>query len=125
MSTLTSNGKVCDDLGMPATFGIGTHFTNDFSAASDPSRQSKALNIVRLTVAAYRTVITTNLIIFLDVTFLSRQVIKLAVIEGRDAVKISDELSKVCSAFPLPVFPSPRPLSDSLTLFFARVCVLL
>ncbi|CAK9785029.1 putative nicotinate phosphoribosyltransferase [Cutaneotrichosporon oleaginosum] len=56
----------CDEIGLAAAFGIGTHFTNDFRKASDPSMPSKALNMV----------------------------IKLSVIDGRDCVKLSDDRGK-------------------------------
>ncbi|KAF8579985.1 nicotinate phosphoribosyltransferase [Ramaria rubella] len=57
----------CDDLGMKATFGIGTHFTNDFHTKSSGGKEkSKALNIV----------------------------IKLASIDGKPCVKLSDEPMK-------------------------------
>ncbi|KAL1412964.1 nicotinate phosphoribosyltransferase [Vanrija albida] len=56
----------CDDIGMGAAFGIGTFFTNDFKKKSDPSQQSKALNMV----------------------------IKLNVIDGKDCVKLSDDKGK-------------------------------
>ena len=54
-----------------ASFGIGTSLTNDFKKLSSGGKEkSKALNIV----------------------------IKLAVIDGRFCVKISDELTKVTSS---------------------------
>jgi nicotinate phosphoribosyltransferase len=56
----------CDEIGLAAAFGIGTHFTNDFRKVSDPSKPSKALNMV----------------------------IKLSVIDGRDCVKLSDDKGK-------------------------------
>lgn len=54
------------ELGIGSGFGVGTNFTNDFHYASDPNKRSKALNIV----------------------------LKLDSINGRHAVKISDELTK-------------------------------
>lgn len=52
-----------------ASFGIGTSLTNDFhSLSSGGKEKSKALNMV----------------------------IKLAGVDGKHCVKISDELSKVC-----------------------------
>ncbi|KAJ8521135.1 hypothetical protein ONZ45_g2123 [Pleurotus djamor] len=57
--------KQCDDIGFQCSFGIGTHLTNDFHAASDGAK-SKALNIV----------------------------IKLSSVEGKPCVKISDDLTK-------------------------------
>ncbi|BEJ17631.1 hypothetical protein CspHIS471_0610320 [Cutaneotrichosporon sp. HIS471] len=56
----------CDEIGLAAAFGIGTHFTNDFRKASNPALPSKALNMV----------------------------IKLSVIDGRDCVKLSDDKGK-------------------------------
>ena len=50
-----------------ASFGIGTHLTNDYMKASDRSEKSKALNMV----------------------------IKLASVNGKPCVKISDDLLKV------------------------------
>lgn len=49
-----------------ASFGIGTHLTNDFRKASDPSAKSEPLNIV----------------------------IKLNEIDGRACVKLSDDKGK-------------------------------
>ncbi|PKI85878.1 Npt1p [Malassezia vespertilionis] len=54
------------EMGIMAGFGIGTNMTNDFTCASRPEEKSSALNIV----------------------------IKLDSIQGRHAVKISDELTK-------------------------------
>jgi nicotinic acid phosphoribosyltransferase len=52
-----------------AAFGIGTYLTNDFSTfSSGGSEKSKALNMV----------------------------IKLASVGGRQCVKISDDINKVC-----------------------------
>lgn len=56
----------CDEIGLGAAFGIGTHFTNDFRKKSDPSQPSKALNMV----------------------------IKLSQIDGKDCVKLSDDKGK-------------------------------
>lgn len=56
----------CDEIGLAASFGIGTHFTNDFRKKSDPSQPSKALNMV----------------------------IKLNQIDGHDCVKLSDDKGK-------------------------------
>ncbi|PSR79410.1 hypothetical protein PHLCEN_2v7055 [Hermanssonia centrifuga] len=59
--------KQCEELGFKATFGIGTSFTNDFhSTSSGGNQKSKALNMV----------------------------IKLAEVDGKPCVKISDELTK-------------------------------
>ncbi|KAF8496626.1 nicotinate phosphoribosyltransferase [Gautieria morchelliformis] len=59
--------KQCDNIGMPAVFGIGTHFTNDYRTKSSGFKEtSKALNIV----------------------------IKLASIDGKPCVKLSDDPSK-------------------------------
>ena len=52
--------------GIRAGFGVGTHLTNDFCKRSDPSKPSRALNMV----------------------------IKLDSINGHPTVKISDELTK-------------------------------
>ena len=49
-----------------ASFGIGTHLTNDFALASDPTKSSKPLNIV----------------------------IKLRKIDGLECVKLSDDRGK-------------------------------
>jgi nicotinate phosphoribosyltransferase len=54
-------------LTQPAAFGIGTFLSNDFRKASDPDQVSKPLNIV----------------------------IKLNKINGKDAVKLSDDKGKV------------------------------
>ncbi|KAI0723665.1 nicotinate phosphoribosyltransferase [Fomitopsis betulina] len=57
----------CDEVGFIASFGIGTSFTNDFVKASSAGlEKSKALNMV----------------------------IKLANVDGKPCVKISDELTK-------------------------------
>ncbi|WVQ73917.1 nicotinate phosphoribosyltransferase [Cryptococcus sp. DSM 104548] len=56
----------CDEIGIAASFGIGTFLTNDFHKASDPSQKSKALNIV----------------------------IKLNKINGKGCVKLSDDKGK-------------------------------
>ncbi|ESK98267.1 nicotinate phosphoribosyltransferase [Moniliophthora roreri MCA 2997] len=59
--------KLTDDVGFKSSFGIGTFMTNDFKkASSDGKEKSKALNIV----------------------------IKLASVDEKPCVKISDELSK-------------------------------
>lgn len=58
--------KQCDELGIMSSFGIGTYLTNDFMSASDQNKKSKALNMV----------------------------IKLAGVNGKHCVKISDELTK-------------------------------
>ncbi|GBE88430.1 nicotinate phosphoribosyltransferase [Sparassis latifolia] len=59
--------KQCDELGINASFGIGTSLTNDFkSLSSGGAAQSRALNMV----------------------------IKLAAVNSRPCVKISDELTK-------------------------------
>ncbi|KAF9267639.1 nicotinate phosphoribosyltransferase [Marasmius fiardii PR-910] len=59
--------KLTDKIGFKCSFGIGTSLTNDFKKASSNGKEkSKALNIV----------------------------IKLASVEGKPCVKISDELSK-------------------------------
>jgi nicotinate phosphoribosyltransferase len=58
---------------LPASFGIGTNFTNDFvKASSHGNDKSKALNIV----------------------------IKIASVDGKKCVKISDELTKVSGLDP-------------------------
>ncbi|KAH9925514.1 nicotinate phosphoribosyltransferase [Fomitopsis serialis] len=57
----------CDEVGFTASFGIGTTFTNDFKKVSSGGKEkSKALNMV----------------------------IKLAAVDGKPCVKISDELTK-------------------------------
>jgi nicotinate phosphoribosyltransferase len=48
-------------------FGIGTSLTNDFCKASNPSEKSKALNMV----------------------------IKLGAVDGKQCIKISDDVDKV------------------------------
>jgi len=59
--------KQCDELGLNPGFGIGTFFTNDFKSLSSGGKEkSKALNIV----------------------------IKIASINGRPCIKISDDLTK-------------------------------
>ncbi|KAK1218821.1 nicotinate phosphoribosyltransferase [Marasmius sp. AFHP31] len=59
--------KLTDEVGFRSSFGIGTSLTNDFKKASSGGKEkSKALNIV----------------------------IKLASVDGKPCVKISDELSK-------------------------------
>jgi nicotinate phosphoribosyltransferase len=59
--------KQCDDIGFKCSFGIGTSLTNDFKTKSSGySEKSRALNMV----------------------------IKLAKVDDRDCVKISDDLSK-------------------------------
>ncbi|KAH7912012.1 Quinolinate phosphoribosyl transferase [Hygrophoropsis aurantiaca] len=59
--------KQCDELGFSCSFGIGTFLTNDFKTLSSGGTiQSRALNMV----------------------------IKLAAIDGKKCVKISDELTK-------------------------------
>ncbi|WVQ96831.1 nicotinate phosphoribosyltransferase [Kwoniella sp. CBS 9459] len=58
--------KGCDEIGIAASFGIGTFLTNDFRKASDPSEVSKPLNIV----------------------------IKLNQINGKNCVKLSDDKGK-------------------------------
>jgi len=56
----------CNAIGFNASFGIGTHLTNDYRKASDPSQKSKALNMV----------------------------IKIASVNGNACIKISDDLLK-------------------------------
>ncbi|WWC88797.1 nicotinate phosphoribosyltransferase [Kwoniella dendrophila CBS 6074] len=58
--------KGCDDIGMAASFGIGTFLSNDFQKASSPDQVSKPLNIV----------------------------IKLNQINGKNCVKLSDDKGK-------------------------------
>jgi len=59
--------KHCDDIGFRCSFGIGTFLTNDFKTKSSGyTKKSKALNMV----------------------------IKLAKVDNRDCVKISDDLNK-------------------------------
>ncbi|KAG0346898.1 nicotinate phosphoribosyltransferase [Podila humilis] len=59
--------QAADDKGIQATFGIGTHFTNDYSHAQDPNRShSAAMNIV----------------------------IKLHSCRGQECVKLSDDRGK-------------------------------
>ncbi|WRT67645.1 nicotinate phosphoribosyltransferase [Kwoniella shivajii] len=58
--------KGCDEIGMSASFGIGTFLTNDFKKASNPTETSKPLNIV----------------------------IKLNQIDGKNCVKLSDDKGK-------------------------------
>ncbi|KAF7975743.1 hypothetical protein HWV62_8731 [Athelia sp. TMB] len=60
--------KQCDEIGFKAAFGIGTYLTNDFQKASTGGKEkSKALNMV----------------------------IKIASVDGKTCVKISDDLKKV------------------------------
>ncbi|KAH7884584.1 Quinolinate phosphoribosyl transferase [Phlebopus sp. FC_14] len=56
----------CDELGVQCSFGIGTFLTNDFMRKNNRSERSRALNMV----------------------------IKLASIDGKHCVKISDDLTK-------------------------------
>ncbi|AGO11407.1 AaceriACR160Cp [[Ashbya] aceris (nom. inval.)] len=58
--------EVARSRGMKSSFGIGTNFTNDFRRHSDPSAKSEPLNIV----------------------------FKLITVNGRPAIKISDDLGK-------------------------------
>ncbi|KZW02849.1 nicotinate phosphoribosyltransferase [Exidia glandulosa HHB12029] len=58
--------KQCDELGFLSAFGIGTNFSNDFDKASNPTEKSAPLNIV----------------------------IKIASIDGKPCIKISDVLTK-------------------------------
>ncbi|EJD49000.1 nicotinate phosphoribosyltransferase [Auricularia subglabra TFB-10046 SS5] len=58
--------KQCDELGFLSSFGIGTNFSNDFDRASDAQEKSPPLNIV----------------------------IKIASIDGKPCIKISDVLTK-------------------------------
>jgi nicotinate phosphoribosyltransferase len=58
--------RACDEVGLAASFGIGTFFTNDFRRKSDPNQVSKPLNMV----------------------------IKLSQIDGRDCLKLSDDKDK-------------------------------
>ncbi|KAJ9108564.1 hypothetical protein QFC19_002280 [Naganishia cerealis] len=58
--------RACEDIGIDASFGIGTNFTNDFHRSSDPSASSKPLNIV----------------------------IKLKRIDGLECVKLTDDKGK-------------------------------
>ncbi|KAE9407615.1 nicotinate phosphoribosyltransferase [Gymnopus androsaceus JB14] len=58
--------KQADEIGFKSSFGIGTFLSNDFVKASDHNAKSKALNIV----------------------------IKLASVNGKSCVKISDDLTK-------------------------------
>ncbi|KAH8104662.1 nicotinate phosphoribosyltransferase [Cristinia sonorae] len=58
--------KQCREIGFNPLFGIGTWLTNDFPSVSRPGEKSKALNMV----------------------------IKLAAVNGKHCVKISDELMK-------------------------------
>jgi nicotinate phosphoribosyltransferase len=59
--------KQCDEIGFKCSFGIGTYFTNDFKTKSSKyAEKSRALNMV----------------------------IKLAEVDGRQCVKISDDLTK-------------------------------
>ena len=67
--TRQSNRCIADLNFMTATFGIGTSLTNDFQKLSDSKQKSRALNMV----------------------------IKLAELDGRPCVKISDEITKVCA----------------------------
>ncbi|KAI9012614.1 nicotinate phosphoribosyltransferase [Phycomyces nitens] len=38
--------KCCDDMDIQSSFGIGTHFSNDFEKASNPADKSKSMSIV-------------------------------------------------------------------------------
>ncbi|OCF62361.1 nicotinate phosphoribosyltransferase [Kwoniella mangroviensis CBS 10435] len=58
--------KGCDEIGIAASFGIGTFLTNDFKKSTNPSETSKPLNIV----------------------------IKLNQIGGKNCVKLSDDKGK-------------------------------
>ncbi|KAF9067188.1 nicotinate phosphoribosyltransferase [Rhodocollybia butyracea] len=58
--------KQADEIGFKASFGIGTFLSNDFAKVSDPHSKSPALNMV----------------------------IKLAEVNGKVCVKISDDLTK-------------------------------
>ncbi|KAH8822815.1 Quinolinate phosphoribosyl transferase [Flagelloscypha sp. PMI_526] len=64
--TLKLQEHCTKEVGMKAAFGIGTNLTNDFTKKSDPACKSKALNIV----------------------------VKLATLDGKGCVKISDDLTK-------------------------------
>ena len=58
--------KVAEDAGFQPTFGVGTFLTNDFTHVSDANKKSAPLNIV----------------------------IKISTVNGRPAVKISDNIGK-------------------------------